>query len=47
MHALTLAWGPACMQENIVRLDSVHLTRAEPATLWLAFDIAKHDLYEV
>ena len=32
--------------ENIVRLDSVHLNRAEPS-LWLAFDYAEHDLYEM
>ena len=32
--------------ENIVRLDSVHLNRSEPS-LWLAFDYAEHDLYEM
>mmetsp|Transcript_33156 Transcript_33156/g.98697 ORF Transcript_33156/g.98697 Transcript_33156/m.98697 type:complete len:438 (+) Transcript_33156:148-1461(+) len=32
--------------ENIVRLDSVHINRAEPS-LWLAFDYADHDLFEM
>lgn len=32
--------------ENIVPLDSVHIHRAEPC-LWLAFDYADHDLYEM
>mmetsp|Transcript_11700 Transcript_11700/g.33109 ORF Transcript_11700/g.33109 Transcript_11700/m.33109 type:complete len:443 (-) Transcript_11700:329-1657(-) len=31
---------------NIVRLDSVHINRAEPS-LHLAFDYAEHDLYEI
>ena len=32
--------------ENIVRLSSVHVNRAEPS-LWLAFDYAEHDLFEM
>lgn len=32
--------------ENIVRLDSVHINRAEPS-ISLAFDYAEHDLYEM
>jgi len=31
---------------NVVRLDSVHIDRAEPS-LTLAFDYAEHDLYEM
>jgi serine/threonine protein kinase len=31
---------------NIVHLSSVHVNRAEPS-LWLAFDYAEHDLYEM
>ena len=32
--------------DNIVHLDSVHINRAEPS-LWLAFDYADHDLFEL
>ena len=32
--------------DNIVHLDSVHINRAEPS-LWLAFDYADHDLFEM
>ena len=32
--------------DNIVKLDSVHINRAEPS-LWLAFDYADYDLYEM
>jgi hypothetical protein len=32
--------------ENVVRLDSVHINRADPS-LSLAFDYAEHDLYEM
>lgn len=32
--------------DNIVKLDSVHINRAEPS-LWLAFDYADHDLFEM
>lgn len=32
--------------DSIVKLDSVHINRAEPS-LWLAFDYADHDLYEM
>lgn len=31
---------------NIVRLESVHIHRAEPS-LWLAFDYAEHDLHDL
>mmetsp|Transcript_25620 Transcript_25620/g.55802 ORF Transcript_25620/g.55802 Transcript_25620/m.55802 type:complete len:460 (+) Transcript_25620:120-1499(+) len=31
---------------NIVHLDSVHINRSEPS-LWLAFDYAEHDLFEM
>lgn len=34
------------VHENIVRLDGVHINRAEPS-LWLAFDYADHDLFEM
>ncbi len=32
--------------DNIVKLDSVHIIRSEPC-LWLAFEYADHDLYEM
>lgn len=32
--------------DNIVKLDSIHINRAEPS-LYLAFDYAEHDLYEM
>ena len=32
--------------ENVVALDSVHINRLEPS-LWLAFEYAEHDLYEM
>ncbi len=32
--------------ENVVHLDSVHVNRQEPS-LWLAFDYAEHDLFEM
>lgn len=35
-------------QENIVRLDSVHITPGRnESSLCLAFDYAQHDLYEM
>jgi cyclin-dependent kinase 8/11 len=32
--------------DNLVHLDSVHINRAE-SSLWLAFDYAEHDLFEM
>lgn len=36
----------ALRHENVVGLDSVHMARAD-ASLWLAFDYADHDLYDM
>uniref|UniRef100_A0A7S0RU18 Cyclin-dependent kinase 8 n=1 Tax=Chlamydomonas leiostraca TaxID=1034604 RepID=A0A7S0RU18_9CHLO len=33
--------------DNVVSLEGVHLSRGDPQCLWLSFDYAEHDLYDM